>query len=75
MQAVLVSLILALSGCSTAKLVRELPSPELLADCAYVSEAYQTNGQLAQTLLAYRDSLAKCNIDKQTLREWAKDKP
>ena len=75
LQAVLVGLILVLAGCSTTKVVRELPSPELLADCASVPEAYQTNGQLAQTLLAYRDSLAKCNIDKQALREWAGDKP
>jgi hypothetical protein len=48
-----------------------LPPVELLADCPHVVEAYQTNGQLAQTILAYRDSLVKCNIDKQALREWA----
>lgn len=66
-------LILLLTGCSTVQIVRELPPVELLADCPYVVEAYQTNGQLAQTILAYRDSLVKCNIDKQALREWAKE--
>jgi hypothetical protein len=70
-QAVLVGLILLLSGCSTVQIVRELPPVELLADCPNVVEAYQTNGQLALTILAYRDSLVKCNIDKQALREWA----
>lgn len=70
---VLAGLLLALTGCSTTQIVRELPPVELLADCPYVVEAYQTNGQLAQTILAYRDSLVKCNIDKQALREWAKE--
>jgi hypothetical protein len=61
-----------LTGCSTVKYVRELPPVELLRDCPVVVEQYKTNGQLALTLLEYRKALAQCNIDKESLREWAK---
>ena len=70
----LVALLVAfLPGCSTVQLVRELPPVELLRDCPAVVEKFKTNGDLATTILDYRDALATCNIDKQALREWAKD--
>ena len=61
-----------LTGCSTVKYVRELPPLELLEDCKAIQSEVKTNGQLALALLAARDDLAKCNIDKRSLREWAK---
>lgn len=67
-----VALIVAfLTACSTTTYVRELPPPELLADCPTVREAFKTNGELAETIIAYRDALTKCNLDKESLREWA----
>lgn len=65
-----------LTACKTApevRYVREPPPVELLGDCPEVFEQIKTNGQLALTILAYRDSVAKCNIDKKSLREWAKE--
>ena len=64
-------LALLLTGCSTVKYVRELPPQELLGDCKVVSEKTKTNGELVYTILAYRESLALCNIDKDSLRKWA----
>ena len=73
-QLVLVALLGLLSGCaSPIKYVRELPPVELLADCPEVVEQTKTNGGLAATILDYRASLSTCNIDKRSLREWAKD--
>jgi hypothetical protein len=46
---------------------------ELLADCPYVAEKIKTNGELAWTILEYRKALELCNLDKQSLREWAKE--
>lgn len=63
--------LLALPACSTVKYVREKPPVELLADCPAVEEQIKTNGQLAQTILAYRASVATCNTDKESLRKWA----
>ena len=60
-----------LPACSTVKYVREMPPVELLADCPEVAEQGKTNGQLAQTILAYRASVATCNTDKESLRKWA----
>ena len=68
--------VLALAGCSQflpTKYVRELPPASLLADCPEVLERYKTNGDLAWTILEYRKALSTCNIDKRSLREWAKD--
>ena len=65
-------LALFLTGCSTVQIVRELPPVELLSDCPEVIEQIKTNGGLASTILEYRAAIAKCNIDKQSLREWAK---
>lgn len=62
-----------LTGCSTIKYVRELPPVELLADCPVVTERITTNGGLALTILDYRASVAQCNLDKESLREWAKE--
>lgn len=73
---VLMALVGLLTACKTApevRYVREPPPVELLSDCPEVIEQIKTNGQLALTILAYRDSVAKCNIDKQSLREWAKE--
>lgn len=64
---------LFLTACSTTKYVRELPPPELLADCPVVVEQLKTNGGLAATILDYRASLSTCNIDKESLRKWADD--
>lgn len=68
----LAAILVALPGCSsTVKYVREKPPVELLADCPVVAELVKTNGQLVETILAYRASLATCNIDKESLRKWA----
>lgn len=65
-------LVAFLSACTTPpKYVRELPPVDLLAECAAPVEGLKTNGQLAQTIVAYRKVLALCNIDKESLREWA----
>lgn len=72
-QAVLVALILALPACSTVQLVRETPSPELLRDCPEPIVNIRTNGELAESHLAYQNALRLCNVDKAALREWAKD--
>lgn len=71
--AVLTLLILALPACKTLEVVRELPSPELLRDCPSPVLAYRTNGELAEAIVAWRNALATCNIDKATLREWANE--
>ncbi len=67
----LLVLLLALPACTTTKYVRELPPADLLADCPEVLERHATNGDLAWTILEYRKALAHCNIDKESLREWA----
>lgn len=64
---------LLLTACSTVKYVRELPPAELLQDCPVVAEQIKTNGQLALTILEYRKALDQCNLDKESLREWAKE--
>jgi hypothetical protein len=69
----LAALLVALPGCSsTIKYVRELPPADLLADCTETVSEIKTNGQLASAYLAAKGDLAKCNIDKRSLREWAK---
>ena len=63
-----------LAGCATRiEYVRELPPVDLLADCPEPTLSVRTNGQLALSILALRATLAKCNIDKESLREWAKE--
>lgn len=70
----LVLLVAFLSACqSPPKYVRELPPVDLLAECVAPVEQVKTNGQIAQTIVAYRKVLALCNIDKESLREWAKE--
>lgn len=54
---------------------RALPPAALLAECPHPDLDIQTNGDLLRGLRAYEQALALCNIDKQALREWAKDKP
>lgn len=69
----LAAFLMALVGCATrTEYVRELPPLELLEDCKATQSEVKTNGQLALALLAARYDLAKCNIDKRSLREWAK---
>lgn len=62
-----------MAGCSTVELVRDTPSPELTRDCPHPEVDTRTNGGLAQGIKAYRASLTLCNIDKASLREWAKE--
>lgn len=64
----------SLFGCSTTKVVRELPPQDLLANCPAVVEQVTTNGGLVSTILDYRASISTCNLDKESLREWAKRK-
>ena len=72
---VLLGLILgSLFGCSTVKVARELPPQDLLANCPVVVEQVATNGGLVSTILDYRASISTCNLDKESLREWAKRK-
>lgn len=67
------ALLLTLTGCATRiEYVRELPPVDLLADCAETVSQIKTNAELAQAYLAAKDDLARCNIDKRSLREWAK---
>jgi hypothetical protein len=69
----LAALLVALTGCATrTEYVRELPPPELLEDCKATLSEIRTNGQLAQAYLDAKHDLALCNIDKRSLREWAK---
>jgi hypothetical protein len=69
----LAALLMALAGCATRiEYVRELPPPELLEDCKATLSEIRTNGQLAQAYLDAKNDLALCNIDKRSLREWAK---
>ena len=68
----LAAVLVALPGCSSpVKYVREKPPVELLADCPAVVERVETNGQLVETILDYRASLATCITDKESLRKWA----
>lgn len=69
------ALILGLPACSTTEYVRELPSPELLRHCVEPNPTYRTNGELATAIVLWQDALAKCNIDKASLREWAESTP
>lgn len=70
-------LALSLTACGTLspqpQTVRNLPPPELLAECPVPARpSDRTNAALAGWLRAYDESLASCNADKATLREWAK---
>lgn len=70
----LAALLILLPGCATRpEYVRELPPVELLRNCPAPDVKVETNGELASTLRGYIDALAQCNIDKEALREWAKD--
>ena len=60
-----------LTGCSTATIVRERPSPELTRHTPEPKVDVSTNGGMAKGLMAYRASLERCNIDKANLRDWA----
>ena len=63
-----------LTGCATrVEVVRELPPPELLRECPAPPVDLRTSGGLALGLLSYHDALARCNIDKKALRDWAEE--
>lgn len=68
-------LIVGLTACAQApiKTIRELPPAALAADCEHPAMRVSTNGQMAHTLLAYKQSLTMCNNDKAALREWMKE--
>lgn len=70
----LAGLLMALPGCSTTiKYVRELPPQEFLEDCVETPSPVKTNGELAKALKVAKADLEKCNIDKRSLRMWAKE--
>lgn len=66
------ALVLLLAACAQAplKTLRELPPSGLAANCDAPVTRVATNGQMAETLLAYKHALAMCNNDKAALREW-----
>lgn len=72
-------LVALVTGCATNKTpvvyetIRETPPAHLLLECPDPVVQYETNGDLAQAILAWADALRKCNIDKQALRDWAKE--
>jgi hypothetical protein len=67
----LASLLLASCASVAPAPMRVLPPLELLQDCPEPPIQAATNGQLAESILALRDSLRGCNRDKAALREWA----
>lgn len=71
-----VILCLVLSGCAAApKVAGILPDDPLLDDCPHPVVLSATNGQLAGSILAYREALKLCNDDKAALRAKAKGQP
>lgn len=67
----LASLLLASCASVAPGPVRVLPPLELLQDCPEPLTQHDTNGRLAEGILALRDALRGCNRDKAALREWA----
>lgn len=63
--------LLAITGCTTIKYVREVPPGHLLLDCPAPEKRLGTNGDLARTLQGFDWALTYCNNDKAALREWA----
>lgn len=58
-----------LTGClGTFKLVK--PPDELLKDCPAVSRIYETNRDLVDGIIDYREALKLCDADKKALRLW-----
>ena len=69
-------LMASLTGCASATKLTVLPPPlALLQDCPHPNTLVVTNGDLLRLLRAYEAALDACNIDKQALREWAKEQP
>lgn len=65
------TLLVALGGCAAPVVVVQAHPPlSLLLDCEHPSMRVGTNGEMAETLLAYKGALSKCNNDKASLREW-----
>lgn len=73
MRRVLMLVALLVTSCATATPgLRLLPPVELLQDCSEPPYRTGTNGQLAEALVSFRDSLRACNRDKAALRDWAR---
>jgi hypothetical protein len=63
------TLLLPLSGCTTAPKVVAPPS-EYMQATPEPSPTGRTNAALAQYTLDLKDSLYRCNADKAALRDW-----
>lgn len=63
-----------LSGCASALAKMEAPvgpPVQYMQECPHPEIRDETNGELVQTIVDYRDSLDRCNKDKSALRAWA----
>lgn len=67
---------LSLLGCSTPSVIKEyvyvqavLPA-DFTRPCDPAPQTPSTNGALAQAFLDAKQALAKCDADKEALREW-----
>lgn len=61
-----------LTGCATLpwEVTKVHPPAALLEPCPAPEWRVATNGELARTLLDYRQALRLCNNDKEALRLW-----
>lgn len=59
---------LAACGSKPVRMEFIRPSAELLADCPSTESEIRVNGDLARAVLAGREDLANCNVDKKALR-------
>jgi hypothetical protein len=62
------------AGCAAVKAPQTgflTPPAELMADCPAPQGSAATNGDLVQWILDLRASLADCNNDKASLRDWS----
>lgn len=65
-------LALLLTGCATT-VGKQYPPSALLEDCRTGPLAFSTNTEVTMSIEALASALRKCNIDKSSLREWAKE--
>lgn len=59
-------------GC-TATVVKQYPPSALLEDCTVGALTFSTNKDVAESVAKLADTLKLCNIDKASLRKWAKE--
>lgn len=66
------SLLMSLTACNKViyKDVAVLPPAQYMADCPSTAVTIKTNGDLAHAYVTRTGDLARCNADKQALREW-----